>query len=441
MSIKRRLLLWLLSGLAVLGICFVFADYLIDRALLLDIYDDQMKQIAYAIPIRFKTADLQEKDLLQKYQRDDCILQIWERDGPMTYRSDPDIILPRFSTPGFTIVKWRGEQWKLFIRITGNNIIQVAQSLNGRRDIAIAHAVRALIPLLIFLLVIGLLIHWSVSKGLESLTSLSLELASRDSDTLGRLSAAHQPAELKPLTHAIDTLLQRLGIALESQKKFIADASHELRTPLATLQIQTQLVQQALGTGGEAGALDDLKAGIKRTGHLVEQLLLVSRLEASSTHGPRSPRDMHRPLPLHDIVRQVTIDFLPHANMRDINLGVEHLEVKTVVGSEHHLTILIRNLIDNAVRYTPAGGQVDIALRTIDGAAVLEIDDSGPGIAPEERERVFDRFYRCLVPQTTGTGLGLAIVKQIADLHQAKVHLEQAPRLRGLRASVRFKAS
>jgi two-component system OmpR family sensor kinase len=432
-SIKNRLLLWLLSGLAILGVCFLCADYLIDHALLLDVYDDQMQQIANAIPARFSAADLQQQDVKMKYERDDSILQIWERGGPMTYRSNPDIVLPLAAMPGFSTVKWRGERWILFVRITEHNAIQVAQSLNGRRDIAIQHATRALVPLVMFLLVMGLLIHWSIAKGLASLTQLSQELATRDSETLGGLSSAHRPAELRPLTLALDTLLQRLGIALESQRKFIADASHELRTPLATLQIQTQLVQQSLGTGREIHALADLKAGIKRTGHLVEQLLLVSRLESGGLH------DTHQLLPLHDIVRRVTIDLLPYANTRHINLGVEYMDTGMLAGSEHHLMVLTRNLIDNAVRYTGSGGQVDVAVRASGDVLVLEVEDSGPGIAPEERERVFDRFYRCLVPQAAGSGLGLAIVKQVADLHQATVSLEQSERLGGLRVSVRFK--
>jgi two-component system OmpR family sensor kinase len=432
MSIKKRLLLWLLSGLAVLGVVFLVADYLTDRALLQDIYDDQMRQIAYAVPLRFTTADLQEKGKVDRYEQDDSILQIWENDGTLTYRAFPQIVLPLFATPGFSTVSWRGERWKIFVRVTENNTIQVAQSLTGRRNIAIAHAMRALVPLCIFLLIIALLINWSVGKGLESLTQLSRELASRDSETLGRLSSAHQPAELKPLTHALDTLLHRLGIALESQRKFIADASHELRTPLATLQIQTQLVQQSLGTGGELQALNDLKAGIKRTGHLVEQLLVVSRIESGCRH------DAHDAVALHGIVREVVIDLLPYAEMREVNLGVECLHETTVFGSKHHLGILIRNLIDNAIRYTPAGGRVDVTLRVVAQEAVLEIEDSGPGIAPEERERVFDRFYRCLQPQAAGSGLGLAIVKQVAELHGAHVHLDQSPRLQGLTARVRF---
>ena len=432
MSIKNRLLLWLLSGLTVLGVVFVVADYLTDRALLIDIYDDQMEQIAYAVPIRFTAADINKKNHPHQYERDDCVLQIWDSDGALSYRSQPKVVLPMFGTPGFSTVDWHGEQWRIFVRITENNTIQVAQSLNGRRDIAIVHAKRALVPLCIFLLIIGLLIHWSVGRALASLTQLSRELASRDSATLGRLSSAHQPAELRPLTHALDTLLYRLGIAMEGQRQFIADASHELRTPLATLQIQTQLVQQSLGTGGELQALNDLKTGIKRTGHLVEQLLVVSRIESGCRH------DTHAAVELHDIVRQVVIDLLPYAGSRDVNLGVEYLSDATVVGSGHHLGILVRNLIDNAIRYTPAGGRVDVTLRASERVAVLDIEDSGPGIAVEERERVFDRFYRCLLPQAAGSGLGLAIVKQVAELHGAKVQLDQSRRLLGLRASVQF---
>jgi two-component system, OmpR family, sensor kinase len=433
-SIKNRLLFWLLSGLAILGACFMVADYLIDRALLADIYDDQMNQIAFAMPAHFHGGELEKNTPALKYDGDDSILQIWDKSGKLIYRSHPDIVLPPFPTPGYSVVPWHGNEWKLFVRQTDENLIQVAQSLDGRRNIALDHALRSAVPLLIFLLIMGLLIHWSVGTGLQSLTRLSQELAKRTPDKLERLASLDQPLEIRPLTQAIDTLLQRLGVALESQKKFIADASHELRTPLATLQIQTQLVEQSLGSGREAGALADLKAGVKRTSHLVEQLLMASRLEFGGVH------DLHVPLHLHEIVRQVTIDFIPYANSRKINLGVEQLDAGMIMGSEHQIPILVRNLIDNAIRYTPGGGQVDVAIRVRDKKIILEIEDSGPGIPEEERQRVFDRFYRCLVPQAAGSGLGLAIVKQVSERHQAEVYLERACHLPGLKASVRFNA-
>ncbi|HWW07497.1 ATP-binding protein [Collimonas sp.] len=433
MSIRNRLLFWLLSGLTILGACFVLADYLIDRALLADIYNDQMSQIAFAIPADFSGGDLERNPPALKYDGDDSILQIWDQNGKLSYRSHAGISLPQFTTPGFSEVRWRDSEWTLFIRKTDHNLIQVAQSLSGRRNIALDHALRTLIPLLMFLLIMGLLIHWSVGTGLQSLTRLSQELAKRTPDTLGRLTAQDQPAEIKPLTHALDTLLQRLSVALEGQKKFIADASHELRTPLATLQIQTQLVEQSLGSGREIHALADLKAGVKRSSHLVEQLLMVSRLESAGIHDP------HTRLQLHEIAREVIIDLIPFANTREINLGVEQLDAGVIMGSEHHLHILLRNLIDNAVRYTPSGGQVDVTIHARQDDILLEIEDSGPGIPAAEQERVFDRFYRCLVPQATGSGLGLAIVKQVAELHQAEVQLGQAQRLSGLRASVIFK--
>jgi two-component system OmpR family sensor kinase len=250
---------------------------------------------------------------------------------------------------------------------------------------------------------------------------------------LGPVSTPAQPAEIVPLTQALDTLLLRLGNALDMQRKFIADASHELRTPLATLQIQTQLVEQALGTGQEHSALADLKSGIQRTSHLIEQLLMTSRLESDKANEP------HQLLRLDELAREVTIELLPFAHAKQIDLGMERMDAGAIAGSEYQVRLMLRNLIDNAIRYTPVSGRVDVEILSDADKIQVRVEDSGPGIPPADRERVFDRFFRCLGHETPGSGLGLAIVKQVVFQHEAEIRLDLSRRLGGLNVTVGFR--
>ncbi|AYR23239.1 ATP-binding protein [Herbaspirillum rubrisubalbicans] len=435
MSIRNRLLCWLLSGLAVLSLLYMLADYQTDHALLTDIYDDQMIQVALSVPDELIQAPQRADAELPGYESDDCILQIWAHNGDLLYRTNRDIVLPPFSQAGFSTVHWHGAPWRIYVRKTGQHLVQVAQSLDGRREIAITHALHSLPPLLLFLLLMALFIRRTVDRSLHSLHLLSHQVAARSPDSLEQIGEHGHCSDVRPLAKALNSLLERLGIALKSHRHFIADASHELRTPLAALQIQALVVEQSLGSGQEQAALNDLKRGIQRTSHLVNQLLTVSRLENGALE------EHHAEIDLHALVRQAVIDLLPLARSHAINLGAEQLDSTTVVAAPDQLGILVRNLIDNAVRYTPTGGQVDVSLHVVEGRALLEVEDSGPGIPVEERQRVFERFYRRQVQQSEGSGLGLAIVREIARQHGLRLGLDDSPRLGGLRVSVAFEIS
>jgi two-component system OmpR family sensor kinase len=432
-SIKGRLQLWLLSALIILSTLFILISYGVDRITLRDKLNQRLERIALAIPPNLKKADVRQINVKLSLGRDDFILQIWDRDGAPIYQSNASIALPRFSKAGFSVEQWQDERWRLYIRHTDENTIQIAQSLDARKEISGRYALHTVIPLLLFIPVMAFFIPLCVNRGLQSLTQLSRELESRNSTTLGALPSHDQPSELAPLTRALDTLFQRLSNALDIQKKFIADASHELRTPLTTLQIQTQLVEQSLGTELQYTALADLKSSIKRTSHLVDQLLMTSRLESGSANDPRQL------LHLDQLALDVTIASLPFANSRKIDLGMERMESGSISGSEYQIKLLIRNLIDNALRYTPSSGRVDVKIVSDADHMHLIVEDSGPGISPDDRDRVFDRFYRCLGHETPGSGLGLAIVKQVAVQHEAGIFLDVSERLSGLKVSVNFK--
>jgi signal transduction histidine kinase len=245
--------------------------------------------------------------------------------------------------------------------------------------------------------------------------------------------------------------MQRLSVAFVTQRRFVADAAHELRTPATALRLQLQLLERADNAPTREAAMAELKTGINRAQHLIEQLLLLSRVE------PDAPMQVREAVDLGDLVRQVVGVLSVTAEHKRIDLGAalpdksDDLSPGSLVvdGNRHQLTVLLNNLVGNALRYTPAGGVVDVKVSRDDGLLTLRVVDNGPGVEPDERERVFDRFYRGRnlrngeAPQgdeDTGSGLGLAIVKAIADQHGAVVSLYEAPSGQGLEVRVVFSA-
>ena len=247
---------------------------------------------------------------------------------------------------------------------------------------------------------------------------------------------------MQPLVTALNDLLERLRKALERERAFMADAAHELRTPLTALHLQVGMLARASGESERTAAMGTLSAGVQRAIRLVEQLLALARQE------PRA-EGRRVPVRLDDLAREVVAELVPLADAGRIDLGVEAAQPATVRGDADELRTLLRNLVDNAVRYTPAGGRVDVTVEaavaaspgaspTAASGARLTVSDTGPGIPPEDRERVFDRFYRRAGTEPPGSGLGLAIVKAIADAHGATLTLADGPGGKGLTVTVSF---
>jgi two-component system OmpR family sensor kinase len=265
------------------------------------------------------------------------------------------------------------------------------------------------------------------------------QLAHRAADDFSPLAGAGLPDEVRPLVDELNLLFGRVRSAFDAQKTFVADAAHELRSPLTALKLQAQALrpngQPADITPAEREAgIARLNQGIDRAIRLVEQLLVLAREEAGqAAAGP--------PVDLDVVVRLAVADVLPQARLKQIDLGVAETPAlpAPVRGEPEALRVLLRNLLDNAVKYTPPAGRVDVSLAVTGGRPVLTVQDSGPGIAPEERERVFDRFYRATGSAgETGSGLGLAIVQVIAGRHGATLELGRSEQLGGLLVSVTF---
>jgi two-component system OmpR family sensor kinase len=236
------------------------------------------------------------------------------------------------------------------------------------------------------------------------------------------------------MVRALNDLLARLGQALEAQREFVADAAHELRTPLTALKLQLQLAERAEPGAAQAAAFERLHRRLDRASHLVEQLLALARQEPALEEAAREEVD------LAQLAREVVAEYDALAETRSIDLGVEVDSQARVLGRRDGLRAMLGNLVDNALRYTPAGGRVDVIVGAVDGRPSLRVADTGPGIPPEQREHVFDRFHRGGDADTPGTGLGLAIVKRVAERHGATVRLLDGPGGRGLEVRVAFAA-
>lgn len=430
-SIRRHLIVTLVGAVCIALLPVGFAIYRAAQAETGELFDYQLRQIALSLrDPAFRGVWMPPPDV--DPEQFDFVIQVWDADGVRLYYSHPHRELPGFVAGGYADIDTREGRWRVFAIRSHGQIIQVAQPLRVRDRMALASAVRVLLPLLVLLPALGIAIWFLVSRGLAPLDRLARAVAARTPRTLDPLPETRAPVEIRPLVHSLNDLLLRLSEALAAQNAFIADAAHELRTPIAALQIQARLAERAATDEERRAALGELGDGVRRAGRLVDQLLTLARQE------PDSAGKGFEPVALGELARRVTAEHVALANGKDIDLGLASVdETVNVQGDPAGLRVLVGNLVENAVRYTPPGGRVDLSISREHGRPVLEVVDTGPGIPAEEHARVFDRFYRGQHTHEPGTGLGLALVKAIADRHGAAIRLESGA-AGGLQVRVEF---
>jgi two-component system sensor histidine kinase TctE len=315
-------------------------------------------------------------------------------------------------------------------------LVIVAETAERRAQLANDIIKGVIIPQFVVLPIAVLLVWFGLSRGVAPLNALQQRLRARRPDDLSPIDERAAPSEIAPLVTAINELLERLSGTVQTQRRFVADAAHQLKTPLAGLRTQAELALRDASAHEMQTSLRQLVAGSERATRLVNQLLLLARAENPATVG-LAPTDLNL------LACEQTTQWAPHALGIGTDLGFEEASRPVIIaGNAILLAELLNNLIDNALRYTPRDGRVTVRVRGLADAAVLEVEDSGPGIAPHERERVFDRFYRVLGTPADGSGLGLAIVREIAQKHGATVELADNPSpdspLPGLKTTIRF---
>jgi signal transduction histidine kinase len=427
-SIRTRLLVALIVLVALVS---ALAGAITYRRVLNEtssLFDYQLRQMALSLRGQISLAPRIE---VPPDQGDtDVVIQIWDVFGARVYLSRPGLPLIGQIVLGYADLELQGQPWRAYGLQTAAGVIQIAQPIAVRERLARAAALRIVIPLMVLLPVMIAFVAWIVGRGLRPLQRLTSEVQRRDARSLTPLAGDNLPLEIEPLVAELNRLLARLNDAFAGQRDFIADAAHELRSPLTALRLQLQLLDRAPDDAARNEARLRLGEAVERAIHLVEQLLALARSDPQTVRGELLSLD------LGAAAAQGVADAHTLAQAREIDLNFDAAPNCQIRGDPESIRILVRNLVDNAVRYTPAGGKVHVTCRVSDGA-VLEVIDTGPGIAAADRERVFDRFYRRATAHESGSGLGLAIVKAIAARHGARVTLAEAP-AGGLRASVEF---
>jgi signal transduction histidine kinase len=428
-SIRARLLVALFILVALISALAAGVTYRRVLNETSDLFDYQLRQMALSLRSQISLAPRVE---VPPDQGDaDFVVQIWDVFGARTYLSRPGLPLINQTVLGYADLSLRGEKWRAYGLQTADGVIQIAQPARVRENLARAAAGRVIVPLILLLPIMIAAVAWIVNRGLLPLRFVTAEVQRRDVRTLAPLRTEDLPSEIEPLVGELNRLLERLQHAFSVQRAFISDAAHELRSPLTALRLQLQLLDRAPDEAARAEARTRLGDAIERAIHLVEQMLALARSE------PQQAALAVESVDLSAAAAEGISDTHDLALAKHIDLGLDAAPGLQVSGEREALRTLVRNLVDNAVRYTPPQGSVQVRTRATADEAVLEVIDNGAGIPPEDRERVFDRFYRRAGAQESGTGLGLAIVKAIAERHGAHVALSE-PKGGGLIVAVSF---
>ena len=428
-SIRSRLLLWQISAVLITSVVVAVLSFRLAWSGFNNVRDLGLEQIAQTVirhdetpappPAHTPPPPTSEGWLDDDEDLDQFVSQIWDHAGGLIYSSLPNIG-PPLQTPGHHIVTWQGQSWRLYTLPQEGRTVQVAVTTEIRRQHFYDLMPWLLVPLALLIAALGLLTRAGVNRALRPLESMRSDIEQRGPEGLQAIHTTGLPVEIAPLAQTLNQLLSRVDTLLTSQRRFLADAAHELNTPLAAVKLQAQLARRVSPAEWPA-ALDELDAGIERATRLSSQLLQLARLE------PNARQPLLGPVQLDDLLRQAVSAFSARAEHLGGDLGLAGAAAVSLNGDPHALRTLVDNLIDNALNHATAPVRIDVSLRVEGHWAVLEVSDTGPGISAADRERVMERFVRLSPGDGKGSGLGLSIVREIAELHGARLELDDTP--------------
>lgn len=433
-SLRRRLLALIcvpiiLAGLVIGGLSIAFTYHEIG-----EVYDAQLVGSAKLL-LQLTVHELEEpeekglalgpeQDKLSHLYEKKTSFRIWKDGRLVTESASAGVFASKPSPPGFSLldVDADGSYWRIFEYVDQDSgvTIEVAEDNDVRTELIEQILGSLFIPAIIFVPLIMLFVWVGTTRSLKPMVFLAQQVNNRNAEDLTSLETSHIPEEVTPFISALNRLFKRVNETLQREREFTDNAAHELRTPLAAMKTQTQVLMK----NGESSAehqegLGNLLNSIDRATQMVAQLLSFARLQN-----------------VHDPIETVNLSVLAASAVRELSLGAlsraQMIEAEIVPdlylnGYSGALTVLVRNLVDNAIKYTPQGGHIVVSLKPFGQNVVLEVKDTGPGIAPEHGDKIFDRFYRINKSQGTGSGLGLSMVRWIAEMHNAQIQLDNNP--------------
>ncbi len=433
MSLRRTLITGFSLLLTLVGAVAALYSYISVRNEAWGILDLQQRQIARFIGDGSGVNP--GTTLLPTHEDDeDFVVQLLYADGRPSKISDPAVSFPAAIVPGMSDFTDESGPWRLFTLVDGPRTVRVGQRTSERDELATSAAWNSSLPFIFAIPLSWLVVYVLVGAIMRRLDAITGEVASRSPGNLNPVDASDTPEEVKPLLAAMNQAFGGLGDALKQQRQFVADAAHELRTPLAAVSLQISNIEHANRDPALREPIQSLANGVRRASRVTSQLLRLARHEATQSEPAAGT------VPLDQIALRTVEALYPLAEQKAIDLGIPVAEALAVEGQEQDLITLVEILVDNAIRYTSQGGQVDVSAELHDGAPAIVVTDTGPGIPAPLLDRVFDRFFRVNEGDGLGSGLGLSIARVIADRLGARLVLENRTDRSGIIARVLFRA-
>ena len=439
-SLRRRLLALLVGGAGAAWIVIAVATYVDTRVHTARLLDAQLVEYSEVLGA---IANHEALEIAGGTTRHDpaytqsCTYQVYGLDGALLLRSHDAPNEALAPAEGFSDVRAVGVDWRAFRRIDRENglVVIVAHGIAERDAMVRGLALRLLAPLLVGLPLLAVVLWLAVTRALRPLERLAHEVRGREAGHLAPIAAPDAPAEVEPLVTATNQLFARLEESFAAERRFTGDAAHELRTPLAALRTQAEVALTTQSDERRRRALEQVVQGVERATRLVEQMLTLARMDAGDALPAFAPVD------LAAVCREAIDDLGAVARARAVEVALDAQGVAPQVkGDAVMLFALVRNLLDNALRFAPDAGEVRVIVRQHEGRAAIDVEDSGPGVAPEIRGRIFDRFFRGQDGRGPGSGLGLSIARRVVELHGGTIAASSSAALGGLRVEVRMPA-
>jgi len=431
MSIRRYLVLILVSVITLVVFIAAIQGYKTSMQQAANLFDLQLKSFADTL----ENLNL-HKTSISVNNNDTFAFQLWKDTKLISKSSNaPSIAISQFKQ-GFSDNNFSGQRWRVYSQHRGEQWIMVAQLFNPRFELAEKVILSAVIPIVLTIPLLSLIIFFIVSNGLKPLQRLKEQLHKKNINDLSSVTIAQSGKELQPVIDTLNSVLSQLDNAYDREKRFASDAAHELRTPLSALKINVHNLQYELGTENEL--LNYLTNSADRMAHVIEQILKLNQTN------PEQFSQQMQAMALTPIVQKAIAQLYSEISTKGQSIELKD-EAMDVYGNEFCFITLLQNLIGNASKYTPENGKILVTTKKVENDYIIQIEDSGPGIANDELNKVFDRFYRVggdrHSSKVIGCGLGLSIVKHIVVLHQASINLSRSEKLQGLKVTVRFPLS